>query len=120
MVQTCSHPSLGFFLVDSLDALHDHALALNLDSLDYLLLDKLLVLTLKKREIYLDAVEVGAVGNVEDRPRLQALACLEDLLGLLHLQVVHEDGELLPRNLAESISTNSMNSTVVIALGWMV
>ena len=36
-VQTCSHASLGFVLIDSLDALHDHALALNLDTLDDLL-----------------------------------------------------------------------------------
>ena len=36
-VQTCSHASLGFVLVDPLDALHDHALALNLDTLDDIL-----------------------------------------------------------------------------------
>ena len=45
------------------------------------------------------AVEGGAVGHVEDRPRPQALARLEDLFGLVHLQVVHEDCELLPKEL---------------------
>ena len=33
-VKTCSHASLGLVLVDPLDALHDNALALNLDALD--------------------------------------------------------------------------------------
>ena len=41
----------------------------------------------------------GAVWYVENRPRLQALARLEDLLGLVHLQIVHEDGEFLPEEL---------------------
>ena len=88
--KTSCHALLGLLMVDPLDALDDHTLALNLDTLDDL------VLTLKKREICLDAVEVGAVGDVEDRPRLEALARIKDLLGLVHLQVVHEDCELLP------------------------
>ena len=54
---------------------------------------------LKKIEVGLDAVEGGAVGHVEDRPRLQVLARLNDLHGHVHLQVVHEDGELLPKEL---------------------
>ena len=33
-VQTCSHASLGFLLVNPLDAVDDHTLALNLDALD--------------------------------------------------------------------------------------
>ena len=90
---------LGLLLVDPLDALHDQALAVHLDALDEPLQDELLVLALEKGEVCLDAVEVGAVWDIKDWSRFQALACLEYLLGLMYLEVVHEDGELLPMEL---------------------
>ena len=86
-VQTCGDASLGLLLFDSLDALHDQALAVHLDAFDEPLQDELLILALEEREVSLDAVEVGTIRDIEDGPRLQALACLEDLLGLVHLQV---------------------------------
>ena len=98
-VQTCSHASLGLVLVDHMDALYNQARAVHLDALDDPLQEALIVLALEEREVGLDSVEGGAVGHVEDRPRSQALSCLEDLLSLVHLQIVHEDGELLPKEL---------------------
>ena len=82
-----------------MNALHDHTLAVHLDTLDEPLQDELLVLALEKREICLYAIEVGAVWDIKDWSRFQALACLEYLIGLMYLEVVHEDGELLPMEL---------------------
>ena len=82
-----------------MNALHDHTRAVHLDALDEPLQDELLVLALEKREVCLDSVEVGAVWHIKDWSRFQALACLEYLLGLMYLKVVHEDCELLPMEL---------------------
>ena len=98
-VQTSSDASLGLLLVDLLNALHDHTRAVHLDALDEPLQDELLVLSLEEREVCLDAVEVGAVWDIINWSRFQALACIEYLFGLVHLKIVHEDGELLPMEL---------------------
>jgi hypothetical protein len=95
-VQTCGYTSLGLLLFDPLDTLHDQALTVHLDTLYEPLQDELLVLALQEREVCLDAVEVWAVWDIEDRPRLQALACLKYILGLVNLQIIHEYGEVLP------------------------
>ena len=97
--ETCSDTVLGHLLFDLLDALHDHTLAVNLDALDEPFQDELLVLTLQKREVCLDAVEVGTVWDIEYWSRFQALACLKYILGLMYLEIVHEDCEILPMEL---------------------
>ena len=64
------------------------------DALDELLQDQIFVVGLDLGGEDLDAVEVGAVGHVEDGRDPQSLAGRRDLLRLLHTEVVHEDGEL--------------------------
>ena len=40
-----------------------------------------------------DGVEVGRVAGVEDLPDLELLACLLDRLGLVHRELITEDGQ---------------------------
>ena len=68
-VQTAGDTSLGLLLFDLLNALHDHTRAVHLDALDEPLQDELLVLPLEKREVCLDAVEVGAVWDIKNWSR---------------------------------------------------
>ena len=69
-IQTAGDASLRLLLINLLDALHNHTRAVHLDALDESLQDELLVLSLEEREVCLDAVEVRAIWDIEDRSNI--------------------------------------------------
>jgi hypothetical protein len=54
-----------------------------------------LVMRLQHRKNRLDRIELGAVGNVEQRRQLQLLISLPGEPGMMHPHVVHEQGNSL-------------------------
>ena len=88
------HAGLDLVFWYALHALMNVIDDIRLDALHQLLQDKLLVLAFDLKEIGLDAVEVGALGHVEDHLGSNLLAGLSNFLGFVYPQVVHEDREL--------------------------
>ena len=68
---------------------------------------QLLGSSLHERGVAFDYVELWAVGDIEDLLYFQSLVCLISLLGLEHLEVVHDQEEAqslkVPRQLLHEL-----------------
>ena len=85
----------------------------------HILQEQLLVSGLHLCKVALDAVELRAVGYVED---LRDVQLLEEQLrapGLVHGKVVEEEGEVAPAELASELANECDEVYVLMAKGWM-
>ena len=90
---------LNFLFIHPGYALTDQGRAVGLDALHDLLQDHLLVQSFDQGEVSLDTVKVRAVGHVEDRLDLFLCTTLSYFLGLMNLEVIHEEAEFSPSKL---------------------